>query len=275
VIIHNNSYKITSDNFKTVRIFIKVIQRFADGIFLTGSNAWGAFYAPTYKSDIDLVVISKSAEQFKKIIHELVSKGLINSVEIERFSIYNKLYRAKLVDSFSIRVCYKNKWISLDFIPLKIVQLISKLKEIRTLKIRNRGDIVKIRVINEFRSNSPKLRGYSLDGFNIRRKIKYFPIFEKVISKDGVELGYISQSLVDANVSKNGKAFYFLGVFSFFFAIFPIILFDKYHQIEKIAETLRSNIINMINHKSIKYITRQERMSASVLKIVKRSFLID
>jgi len=267
-----NSEELTNKNLKIAKEFTESMGNIAEGILLSGSNAWGANYAVNKNSDIDLLIVFKDIRKLGLMIDKYVSQGLVDATQKKRFEIFQKLYTDKKADTFSFRISYKNTWVGIDFFPVEIVKNITEFRTMETVRIKDSNGIVELRVINEFRSNLPKKDGYSVDCLTEGRKLVYYPKFEEVKDKESA-VGYISKTLVDGFDSKEGKAIYFLGVMSFFFAVEPVILIDKDGHLTDSVKTFQSNIEKTIKGRSLIYITRQERMSEESLNRIKGLFI--
>lgn len=258
--------QITLKNLAIVEEFKVSASDLVDGMLLSGSNAWGAFYAVTKQSDIDLVITTKNAEEIEKIIERYVVEGLLGQEERQRSKVFQMLFEQRKADTFSIRVPYDTSIVSIDFIPTDLVRDITELKLMKSVKV---GDL-NIRVINEFRSNPPKVDGYTADSLR-GEKVMYHPKFEE-IKNDGFVVGYISETLVDGQREKVEEIEYFIGVISFFFAVDPVILIDRGNRLSKAIEILRSKIAGLTHGQTPAYITRQERMSEESLQGIRKSF---
>lgn len=268
----SNTANETRKNLKIIKKFSDASKQFADAVLLTGSNAWGQYYAVNENSDIDLVVTATDIKQLESVIERYVSLGLLEEYQKQRFDLYKRLYHKKKAEDFSICAKYKNKTISIDFITLDVIKTIAGLKPLITRKHKDTKGVINIRAFNEFRSNPPRKTGYSVDELGGRKKITYYPKFKEILDRKGKTAGYLSETLIDAKNSSKGNESYFLGVISFFFAVHPIVIFDSNGQLTASINILNKNIKKLIGKKKIVYITRQERMSESIQKQIKDSF---
>lgn len=266
-----NSEELTNKNLKIAKEFAESTGNLAEGILLSGSNAWGANYAVNKNSDIDLLIAFSDIRQLGLIIDKYVARGLVNSTQKKRFEVFEKFYVDKKVDTFSFRISYKSTWVGIDFFPIEIVKNITEFKAMETVRIKDGKSIVDLRIVNEFRSNPPKKDGYSVDCLTEERKLVYHPEFEEINDKEHA-IGYVSKTLVDGFTSEESKTTYFLGVMSFFLAVEPIILIDKDRHLTDSVKIFQSNIRKTVKGYSLVYITRQERMSEESLNRIKGLF---
>jgi hypothetical protein len=130
----NGSKKLTSRNLKIAQVYTQTLAGIADAALLSGSNAWGADYAVTVTSDIDLL-ITGSVELLGKAIEQLIFEELINPQEKGRFEIFHKLYDAKKAEQFSTIAIYYDTKVSLDFIPWEVAEKICKLHPLTTQQL--------------------------------------------------------------------------------------------------------------------------------------------
>jgi len=261
----------TIKNLAIIEKFVEPITKLAESMLLTGSNAWGAYYAVTSKSDIDLLIIVNKIGKLGRIIRSYIKANLIDFKEQERFDVFKKLYRQNKANQFSIIQNYSGTLVSIDFLFSNTVKDIVSLGEMNNINYKG----INIRIVNEFRTNIPKITGYSLDDLIGKKKIIYHPKFKEIKNNQNKIIGYISETLVDGQVSKRNQTNYFLGVMSFFLAIDPVILLDKKTQLENSIKILQLNIAKMMNGKKLAYITRQERMSGKSLARIIKSLTIN
>lgn len=230
--------------------------RFADGVLLSGSNAYGANYAVTDRSDIDLLIVAGNTDKLGKIVRQYISEQLLNEKEQKRFRIFSKLHEEGKAKQFSTITRYKGVNVSLDLLTSASLRDIA---HFRRMKQRMLGKAC-IRIIHEFRITPPRAAGYSLDSLDGKIHLIYHPTF---ITCKG---SYVAETLVD------GKApGYCLGVMSFFLCISPQILWEKEEFFTKAINEFRARIAQMQGRRKPSYITRQERMLKSVLREIKRS----
>jgi len=259
--------KLTQKHLKIIKKFTGVLEKLVEGLLLTGSTAWGAYYAITPSSDIDLLVIINNLNQLDKVIETLVNAKLISFKERERLRIFKQLYNQGKADQFSLITSNSGVPVSIDFLfpdTLKKIVSLSKMK--------NRDyEGIKIRVVNEFRTNTPRTTGYSLDGLKKQGKVIYHPKFKKIKNNQDVIIGYLSETLVDGQTSQEEEINYFLGVMSFFLSINPLVLVDKDKKLANQIRTLQLNIAGIMGDQIPAYITRQERMTEDCLNKIKES----
>jgi hypothetical protein len=256
------SRHFTARNLKIIDEFVSHASPSADGILLSGSNAWGANYAVTATSDIDLLVTG-TMEQLRAVVEALVSKGIIDVKERERFEVFRNLYLQKRAEQFSTISTGREVKLSLDLLPIEVVVDICAIHPMTTRQVEG----LSVRTVKEFRINKPNDDGYSVDDLKGLKKLTYHPHFEEVKNVDNNVIGYLADTLVDAQTEST----YALGVMSFFFAVHPVILFDKGGKLQNAIKTLQAGIARRLGAQVPSYITRQERMSEEILKEVKRT----
>jgi len=261
----------TVKNLKTANKYVSGAREFADGILLTGSNAWGAHYAVNKNSDIDLLIAAETIEDLRHIIKSYVANGLLPPREQKRFAVYLRLYKENKARQFSVIGNHHDAAVSIDFLLTDTVREIATLKPMGDKIIKDNMGAVITRTINEFRSNPPRATGYSLDDIGSLRKLTYHPKFKEIKEGRGSLMGYLSETLVDGRGGTAKSTTYFLGVMSFFLAIHPIILLDKHKKLADAVKTIQSNIDDIIKHKRPVYITRQERMPRHSLALILKS----
>lgn len=246
-----NTVDLTAGNIAIAREFVVHASEFAEGVLLSGSNAWGANYAVTESSDIDLLVIVQKIDEIGLIIDKYILAGLVDSFQKERFEIFLKLFNQNKADTFSFRVNYKDTWVGIDFYTLEIASNICEFKGMGDIE----WDDIKLRVVKEFRSNPPMKGGYSVDELGGNRRLTYNPEFEEIKNEE-ITFGYVSKTLIDGYDNNS----YFLGVMAFFFAIEPVILLGG-ETVANLVKKIQENIKERICDKKIVYLTREERMT--------------
>ena len=229
------------------------------GVLLTGSSAWGAFYALHAESDVDLLITGSGIGELEKTVQTLVGKSILDAGESRRFALYKALNEEGEADHFSIKGVYSGVNLSIDFMLDEHVLKISNLADLRP-PVPGVGE--RIRTIREFRRNKPKPDGYTLDRLDGDSTL-YHPLYRPVFDEGNV-VGYLSDTLIDGI----GKDTYSLGVISFFLAINPMVLSDN-GILRMSINLLQSNIAKLNGHVLPEYITRQERMPTYSLQLAK------
>lgn len=255
--------EITKRNTSIAARYMDAISHLANGILLTGSNAWGANYAVTEKSDIDLLIIGDGIQELEGVIEKLISEGLLEDSERSRFTVFKDLQEKENGEQFSVIAYCEDVPVSIDFLTVETLRKIASLSPMNTVKLED----ATVRFIKEFRTNPPKVHGYSLDDLCSPRKLTYHPVFSEIKGPEGTALGYLSETAVDA-LEENERN-YFLGVMSFYLSVAPIVLFEKDGELTRAINTIRSNIKSVLNRPAT-HVTRQERMSEETLKEVLR-----
>ncbi len=256
--------EITKRNASIAARYMDAISHLANGMLLTGSNAWGPHYAVTEKSDIDLLIVGDDIEELDKILERFISEGLLGDSERSRFKVFRKLYEKENAEQFSVIASYEGVPVSIDFLTVDTLRKIASLSPMGAMNLGRAN----IRFIKEFRTNAPKALGYSLDDLCSPRTLTYNPAFSEI--KDGETThGYLSETVVDAIEENEGN--YFLGVMSFYLTVAPKILFERNGELTRAIGTIRSNIKNILD-RPVTHVTRQEKMSADTLKQVLGDF---
>lgn len=257
--------QITRKNLEIVKLFVEPATRFANGILLSGSNAWGANYAVKIRSDVDILIVTEGVDELEDIVKCYLAKGLLDKSEQRRFGAFKTLYEKERAEQFSVITDCVGTPVSLDFFDIHTLEKISSLAPMNVSTHQG----VDVRTISEFRSNPPRSAGYSVDGLTDLSKITYHPKFEEIKNNQGYVVGYLAETLVDGRRNDRDETAYFIGVMSFFLAISPVIMFDKNGRIKKAVRTLQSNIAKIMNGRIPAYITRQERMNEETLRKVR------
>jgi predicted nucleotidyltransferase len=263
---------LTKKHLRIVENFVNATKEFASIILLTGSTAWGAYHAITPSSDIDLVVIYSDAATLQKIIQKYIDTRLVPFTENERFEKFKEIQNKYKVCQFSLIVVHENIPVSIDFISEDAIKMICNMEPLNQNKLRSDSLDIDIRTIKEFRSNRPRISGYTLDDLGSTNKIIYSPKYTEVKSKDDRGLGYLSETLIDGQATDKDSKKYYLGVISFFLTISPKILSDRNGKLQILIDLFRSKIAQIISGKTVNNITRQERMTEETIKKIKESF---
>jgi predicted nucleotidyltransferase len=258
--------QLTEKNLEITKIYAHFAFPFAEGMLLSGSNAWGAYHAVNANSDVDLLIVANTLDQLRAVIEKYTAEKLLDAKEKERFATYEKLYKERKAEQFSAIGHYLGTAISLDFLLSDAVRDICNLNPMRNQVQEN----ITIRTINEFRTNLPKADGYALDDLKGLRHLKFNPKFQKITNGKEEILGYLAGTLVDGTSNTGNNETYFLGVMSFFLCICPVIVFDKKEDLTRSVKNLQINIAKIIKGAPA-HITRQERMSADILQKIKNS----
>jgi hypothetical protein len=247
-----SSRQLTEQNLKLANEIADIIRNSAVGIFVTGSNAWGANYAVSKSSDIDLVVIIDSAVAALDIIKRLVEEDFVSKIELDRAEVFLKLQDQNLADVLSITEKTARGQLSLDMIPKTIANQIVNLRPVRKATCSDKQGTINLRVLREFRKNPPKVGGYTINDLKSKRELVYYPKFTMIDS------GYLAESLID---SLDGS--YYMGVFGFFFSIEPKIIVDNDSYLIAAIKLFQENIRGLVNGATVQ-VTREERMSDKV-----------
>ena len=260
----------TKKNLEIIQDFVEAGKGVVKELFLTGSNAWGAYYALTLESDIDLVAIVDDVKEIGKVIEVYIAQGMIGNFEKIKYETFLSLYEKGQVDEYSCVTTYKETKVSIDFIPRIIAEKICSLGSLQESYIEDSKGIITVRTIREFCSKVPKIAGYTLDDMNAKRSTRFVCPYKEI--RNDADISYIWESLVDGQGGSGNETTYLIGVKSFYFAINPITLLDENNHVKQLTDTIRSNISKVLLNKEPLYITRQEKMSEEMLKHIKESF---
>lgn len=276
----------TARNLAIVREFTSPVENLADGMLLSGTNAWGAFCAvrgdsnfekgkgePSRASDIDLLITSQSIDRLGDILQRYISLGLVDESESKRFLVFKDLYTSKKADMFSVRSNYGGVEESLHFIPMDVIDTICNLEPVADSS-KSGFDLD---FLNDFRTTIPgnvrKYGGYPTGDLKGLRVESFVPIPQEIKYPGTNEVaGYITQNPVGGPKVVDGQQTYFMGVIPFFLTISPKLLIDKDNLLSRRITMLRSNIRTIMNDQEIQYIPRQERMPRRTRELVLQSF---
>lgn len=267
----------TIENREVAQIFAEASQDLLTGILLSGSSAWGEYYAPRgdrhlrpdrcegERSDVDLIAIAKDVDAIGATIDAYIRKGLIDPSEQRRFETFAGLYAKDVADIFSVRAHYDNGEQSIHFLTEDTMEDISAVKTIRA----NDQGAHRVNLVHDFRPNLPANPGknglgYTLDDLKGMHNGHYMPTPKAIL--DGSEaVGYLSDSPVGSVIFKNGESTYLLGLMDFFIAIKPNIILDTHGRIENWVTTLQRNIAGIQQGVTPVQIPRQKRMPKDIL----------
>lgn len=274
----------TARNLEIVRDFVRPVEGIATGMLMSGANAWGAFYAvkggvpdvlkdegvPQLPygeiSDIDLIVSADSIAELSLCVDSYVAAGLVEPRERERFAAYRKLYDRGEADVFSLRSYYREVEESIHFLPTEVVERICSMTGGRA-HVDSNG--LRYDIIRDFRPNIPgnvrRYGSYPLADVRGLRTTDFYPDLTEMQSHDGSILGYLSESAIGGPAEVDGENTYYMGVFSSFFAVDPVLLIDRGGWLSQMSAMLHNNISKILNGAEVRFIPRQGRMAVHSL----------
>ncbi len=277
--------KATINNLRVASRITKVASSNSEGILMSGSNAWGTFFAVRGNmqgklnlwqeenvskregpSDIDLMIVYSKAEGLKAVVQDLVADGLASKKEIKRFDVFEKM-REGQADIFSARMNVNEVEVSLHFVPSAIVERMSNPAYSQRI----------ISYIRDFRPNtSGNVRregSYKMYDLKGAKTFDFHPRLEEV--KDPVTqatLGYISDSPLGGFVKVGKKQTYYMGILPFFLLVAPTILHDPNGSLGDAHVRLRDQIRHVMNGQPAINIPRQEDMPDFILSKLRTYF---
>lgn len=277
--------KATVNNLRVASRIARVASSNSEGILMSGSNAWGTFFAVRGNmqgrlnlwqeenvskregpSDIDLMIAHPKVEGLKAVVQGLVADGLASKGEIKRFDVFEKIYE-KQADIFSARMNVNGVEVSLHFVSSAIVEKMSNPAYSQRM----------ISYIRDFRPNtSGEVRregGYKMYDLKGAKTFDFHPRVEEV--KDPITqatLGYISDSPLGGFVKVGKKQTYYMGILPFFLLVVPAILHDPKGNLGDAHVRLRDQIRLVMNGQPAINIPRQEDMPDFILKKLKIYF---
>lgn len=269
----------TSKNISVALQYANSASSLAMGTILSGSNAWGSFYAPKLiaksdsekPSDVDLLVAAKDTDAIGAIVEQYVEDGLVDGRETERFAQFVTLQRAGKASMFSLRSSTTGTEISAHLLGADMLQQVCSLNGLRS-HIRHGRQAIS--VINDFRPNSPsatkRKSGYTLGILDAPagQNIRYLPLHEPIFDHHARHLGFIAQSPVGGYTLKDGVTTYTLGVIPTFLTSCPVIVGESNNQLSKLTSHYRSKIADIMGGRIITNIIRQEEMPSHSLRSV-------
>lgn len=279
------SLRATVRNFQAASILNQEISPFTQGTLLSGSNAWGPFFAvrgdtqgrlelegfikdndKKEPSDIDLLIATDSPREITSIVHQLIQKDYIPSEESNRAKAFEKLYGEE-ADMLSLRTLIGNVQASLHFIPTPILLNI----------VNTPYGHGKINVLRDLRSNIPgnvkRAGGYPLRDIKGLKEIMFHPKMKELKDpKTQTSLGYLTDNPTGGFLQVKNEQTYYMGVIPFFLLIAPAILHDPDNSLIKMHETLRDRIKLIMDQRPASNFPRKEEMPEYVIKRLQEYF---
>lgn len=284
----------TAENISLAREFALIGHEHIDGMLLSGSSAWGAYYAPRgrtqfirardqqnhlntqcdeRRSDVDLLAITPSSDAIEAAVEAYVNTGLLPKAELIRVAAFKEMYEGREADIFSVRTHRRDVEVSLHFMNEAVFSDMTNLEPIdltladNPRKASHASGIPRsaIDIIKDFRPNAPNGVGksgvYSVDSLLHRTPTPYIPETTPVRSKKTEELlGYIATSPVGGAIELPERMTYCMGPLSFFPLIAPLILHERNTYMTTQIENMERNVGDIVRGAGHIYIPRQDRM---------------
>lgn len=283
------SIQATAKNLAIVDTFKASAEEVADGMLLTGANAWGGFYAvqggipealrhegisqlPYGEiSDIDLLATADTVDELGQCVEKLIGDGLVEPTEKDRFTVFTQLHAQGEADIFSLRSHYGHVEQSIHFLTNEIVTQICLMTPPR---VHTAGADLQYGIIRDFRPNMPgnvkKYGSYPMGDLKGLQEVSFSPNIRKITSERGRTLGYLSENTVGGPATVVKEVTYYMGVLAFFMAVDPVILLDKTGKLENGSRVLQQRIATILQGAKPRFIPRQERMPEHALDRIQR-----
>lgn len=255
----------TSKNLSIASRYATALGATAEGVLLSGSSAWGSFYAPRglgeKPSDVDLLCAIDTVDTLPMALEQLVQAGLVPESEIARGVYFAELYAAGKAEMFSLRSYETGTEASMHFLTDSV------LGKVRNLE--HSGESEAIASLTDFRpntsSNAKRTDGYEVPLLDCYETPKFKPASEE-IKKDGIVLGYICQSPVMCQVVRGVSKSYGMGVIPFFMAAAPAIVHDPSGKLQTNLTQFCENIAQLQEGRAIVNLPRREIMPAHTFR---------
>ena len=259
----------TLKNFSTASEYSEVIKETADGILLSGSTAWGAFYASRgygdKPSDVDLLCRLPDASAVRETVRNLYAGGLVVADELKRADKFIDLQESQTADIFSLRSFATGAETSMHFVTDDTMQKIVDFDTIPTDKLLT---------IRDFRlnpSSNVKRDGHYLINILDHEENAFFMPDCEVLAGDEKELGYLADVPVHCLLSDGTEKSYAMGIISFFLSIVPAIIYDKQGDLADSIVDLQDKIADVQARRRVVNVPRIERMPAHTIRQINNS----
>ncbi len=164
--VTRESIKSTARNLNIASEITDISEPYTQGVLMSGSNAWGPFYAvrgnvqgklslyentnPIKKepSDIDMLFNFHNMSELENLIKIFGENKILSKREEERFYFFKKMYPNTL-DMFSSRSIFRDTLVSFHFLPMPLLNRISN------PIVGSRKSAGELDFARDFRPNSP------------------------------------------------------------------------------------------------------------------------
>lgn len=300
--VPGESMLTTIENFKVASKYAEVMGDHAEGVLISGSTAWGSFYAVRGeksrkgRSDIDLLVETKDLDAMRQALLALMGAGLVNTEtdpdaetfdEAERFEAFHFSHMRDEVDMFSVRSKTTGIEVSVHFITSTTMNAVVSHDETMRSKTIEGHDITYLR---DFRPNVPRntkedknqrnatllekaVEGYDI--YDLRRftDIKFATETTKALH-DLHHVGYVSESPLGTTIrTKQGQS-YGMGLMPFYLSMSPVILSEKDGAMQKRAQAMQTSIGRVMEGNAPKSLIREDRIPPFVCEAIKNALTL-
>ncbi len=279
----------TVHNLDLLEEFTVPLHNYAKGMLLSGANAYGAFYAVrggvpssltrlgvpqlshSERSDIDILVSTADIHAIGQCIEAYIMSGVISVNERKRYLKFLKLFEKGEADIFSLRSYYEDVEQSVHFMTKETVSSICNLQPIRNHIAK---DGLNYSIVRDFRPNIPgnvrKYGAYPINDLLGLKQEHFSPSIQRIGSTDsGYPDDYLCENTVGGPAVIGHQRTYYMGVFSFFLSVGPVVLIDRDGEFSADISKLQNNISLTLDGKKPTNIPRQEHMTrASLSKIL-------
>lgn len=276
----------TISNLRTAEEVTRTGMKNADSVLLSGSTAWGIFYAVRAKltvdfagdiqleerSDVDLLVVVGTTDALLEVVTDLWHGGYTSENEVQRCKLFLTLCKARRLNMFSLRTYHNGIEISIHYLLWDVIERVCALQRINTTTESNAFDF-----LIDFRPNTSasliKHGGNPLKDLKGLKHTMYIPTFQEICYQRSSNIaGYISQSPIGGKLYVEGQETYFIGIIPFYLLVLPKILLDKRGKLARKIDELRGNIQEIMQDDTPSYINIADpRMTKDALERVKRS----
>ncbi len=271
----------TTKNLSLACRYSASIGSYSAGVLMSGSNAWGSFYAPRLgltgfdgPSDVDLLVEIDPASTVEEVVCKLYDDGLASAAECSRAELFTKLELQDKADLFSMRCRDSSNEVSLHLANKSVLDVISAPVFIDT--DANDGTQVATPVLRDFRpntsSNVRKHKGYILDVIDEPSHMStcFVPVNSPVIDKNAGLVGYIAESPIGGFVHRSNHDSYMLGILPFFMAICPVIISHPGGQLDQRVRAFQTVISLVLDGRQVINLPRKNLMPSYALRAIAR-----
>lgn len=255
----------TSKNLSIASRYATALGTTAEGVLLSGSSAWGSFYAPRglgeKPSDVDMLCAVNGTEELQRAVQQLANADLVPESEVVRAAIFEELYASSEAKMFSLRTYKTNTEVSMHFLTKRVLESVRDLERLQEPGV--------IEFITDFRpntsSNAKRTDGYELPLLDKNETYKFHPS-SKPIEKGDQHVGYICESPIGGLVTHNTGRGYAMGVIPFFMAAAPAIVHDPAGMLQGNLTQYWNNIAHLQEGRPIVNLPRIEKMPAHTLR---------
>ncbi len=269
----------TLKNLKISTEIKNIIENDASGMLISGTNAWGPFFAvkglPIIKqgstgekrdaSDIDIMITVSDIQALRVVIESLSRFGIISQNELSRLALFEKLHSEKKVDMFSLRSYYQNVEQSMHFLFTETVQSLGD----GSGKLRKNG----IEYLRDFRPNIPRninlYGGYPIVNVHDGSEQLFSARIQEVFDENHVIQGYTSETPAGGS-NESGT---YISLLHFFLQVAPVLLFDKNNILQEASKNLAESLKSKLEPGGIPFIIREDRMMKEIIPAIKNFLL--